>query len=58
MTGDGSLGLVRGDNDVPADLSPPPQVRDYDQVEREIEAELDKVGPIDLLKQTFGGGSP
>ncbi len=51
VTGDGSLGLVRGRDDVPSALSPPPEVRDYDQMQRQIESELDKVGALDVLRR-------
>jgi len=53
VTGDGSLGLVRGQTDTSTDLSPPPEVRDYEQIEQQIDAKLDEVSTLDVLKHTF-----
>lgn len=48
VTGDGSLGLARADSDEPGMLPPPPDVRDYPQLEREIAAEIDEIGAGDV----------
>lgn len=53
VTGDGSLGLGKAQGEPPT-LSPPPQVRDYDQLEREIEADVERIGVGDVLQQVFG----
>ena len=55
VTGNGSLGLVRSDEAAP--LSPPPPVKDYAEIKAELEADLDRVGPGDVLRKalSFGG---
>jgi hypothetical protein len=53
VTGDGSLGLTLADRNAPPDLSPPPQVRDYDQIEREVKVDVDRIGVGDVMGQIF-----
>ncbi|HEX7010200.1 MAG TPA: hypothetical protein VF184_09465 [Phycisphaeraceae bacterium] len=55
VTGDGSLGLKRLEGDEPSVLSPPPQVRDYPQIEAQVQAQMETIGPLDVLKQLTGG---
>ena len=49
VTGDGSLGLARSPGDAPAELAPPPPVRDYQPVETQLDASLRELGPGELL---------
>ena len=51
VTGDGSLGLAKSDTDAPTPLSPPPPVRDYPQIEAEIQAELTEIGASEVLRR-------
>lgn len=48
VTGDGSLGLARADSPDPGVLPPPPDVRDYPELERQIAAEIDEIGAGDV----------
>lgn len=50
VTGDGSLGLARVDGEAEVVLSPPPPVRDYEKLEREIDDSLADVKFGDVLK--------
>ncbi len=54
VTGDGSLGLSQIDEQTEAPLSPPPEVRDYEQIEREIDRQAEAIGPADVLRQILG----
>lgn len=49
VTGDGSLGLAQLEPETPAVLAPPPPVRDYPQIEREIDEQIDRIGIRDVL---------
>jgi len=55
VTGDGSLALTRHEQADRPQLEPAPQVKDYAQIEGEIEQQLDTIGPIDVLKYVFTG---
>ncbi len=54
VTGDGSLGLTQIDPDATIDLTPAPPVRDYPQIERELDARIDRIGPLDVLQRGLG----
>ena len=47
VTGDGSLGLAQGQH--PAQLAPPPPVKDYQQLQSELAGDLDSIGPGAVL---------
>ncbi len=50
VTGDGSLGLARAPHGQSTYLAPPPPVKDYPLMDREVSAELDQIAPADVLK--------
>ena len=50
VTGDGSLGLARSPDDAPAELAPPPPVRDYEPIEAALDASLRELGPGEVLR--------
>lgn len=45
VTGDGSLGLTRREEDEASDLAPPPEVRRYQPVEGIVDAQLSSIRP-------------
>ena len=51
ITGDGSLGLAKLQNDEAAELVHAPPVRQFEPIEDAIEQDLDRITVIDLLKQ-------
>jgi len=51
MTGTGSLGLTRLGESEEAELVPPPEVKDFEEMERELEAELRDVTPGEVLRR-------
>ncbi len=53
VTGDGSLGLVKTNVKESATLSGPPPVRDYDQLEKEIDEALAHVSFTDVLRRAI-----
>lgn len=54
VTGDGSLGLVKTDGKRRTPLAAAPDVRDYEQIEREIHQKVDAIGPGDVIGSVFG----
>ncbi len=55
VTGDGSLGLVPVEGDRPTQLTPAPQVYDYEQIDKQLRARIDRIGPGDVVDHLFGG---
>ena len=55
VTGDGSLGLEKRDADAPAELSPPPKVRDYEQMQQQLQKQIDEVSATDVMHYWLGG---
>ena len=55
VTGDGSLGLAKTDANPPATLSGPPPVRDYEQVDKQINEAMAQATFGEVLKRTFSG---
>ena len=55
VTGDGSLGLAKTDAKADVTLSGPPPVRDYAQIEKQINEALAHVTFADVLKRIFTG---
>jgi len=53
VSGDGSLALTRA-SDVPTDLRGAPQVRDYAEIERTLEEELERITLADVLERLTG----
>ncbi len=56
VTGDGSLGLARAEGDDPVDLTTSPDVRDYEPISEQAQAEVDRIGPGDVVKRLVGIG--
>jgi hypothetical protein len=56
VTGDGSLGLAKMDAKANVALSGPPPVRDYDQIEKQINEAMAHVTFGDVLKHIFTSG--
>ena len=57
VTGDGSLGLAKTDAKADVTLSGPPPVRDYAQIEKQINEALARVTFADVLKRIFTRGN-
>lgn len=57
VTGDGSLGLAKTDAKADVTLSGPPPVRDYAQIEKQINEALARVTFGDVLKRIFTRGN-
>src|SRR5690606_30963413 len=55
VTGDGSLGLQQASGPEPAELSPAPPVRDFDEIKDEARREAQRVGLLDAIKALYGG---
>ncbi|MFA9476909.1 hypothetical protein ACERK3_01250 [Phycisphaerales bacterium AB-hyl4] len=53
VTGSGALGLTRIEADDVVELAPPPQVRDYQQVETEVSDRLREISTGDVVRQLF-----
>lgn len=58
VTGGGSLGLAKIDDQAEVQLVEPPIVRDYPQIERDLQQQVDAVGPTDVLRRLVGATSP
>ncbi len=56
VTGDGSLGLAKSDTNTNVMLAGPPPVRDYDQIDKQIDEEMSRVTVGDVLKRIFSSG--
>ena len=57
VTGDGSLGLVKADGKANTILSGPPPVRDYNQLEKQINEAMADVSFGDVLRRFVTGGN-
>lgn len=55
VTGDGSLGLAKATTDTPAELTPPPAVRDYPQILEQADAEIRDISATEVLRKLVGG---
>ena len=51
VTGDGSLGLAKVDDDTGVELISSPSVRDYDLIEKETSARVDKISPSQVIRE-------
>ena len=52
VSGDGSLGLAHLDPGEPEpELAPPPPVKSYEQVEAELGARIERIGPAQVLRR-------
>jgi len=53
-TGDGSLTLAAVPEGQPVTLSAPPELGEFDEFESDIDAEIDKISPADILDALLG----
>jgi hypothetical protein len=51
VTGDGSLGLMKVEGDQPTPLTPAPQVHDFAEIEKQINARIDRIGPREVWQR-------
>lgn len=56
VTGDGSLGLARQDDPRPGTLPAAPDIRDYDEFEKTVAAEIERIDAADVWGWLTGGG--
>jgi hypothetical protein len=56
VTGDGSLGLARQDDPRPGTLPAPPDIRDYDEIEKTLAAEIERIDASDVWGWITGSG--
>ena len=54
VTGDGSLGLAKATGDQPVDLTATPPVRNFQPVDEQARAEVDRIGPGDVVRRLVG----
>jgi hypothetical protein len=53
--GDGALGLARVDDDAVINLSSPPEIGSFEEVQSAVDEEIEKVGWRDVLSAVIGG---
>lgn len=53
VTGSGALGLTRVADEAEVELSSPPAVRDYEQIEAEVADRLEAISTGDVVRQLF-----
>ncbi len=54
VTGDGSLGLAKAEPADIVDLQHAPPVRDYEELQEQIDSQVDAIGPADVFKYWIG----
>ena len=54
VTGDGSLGLARRNPDTTTGLQSAPAVRDYPPIEVQADADVQRIGALDVLRWLGG----
>jgi hypothetical protein len=54
-TAGGALGLVRAPDDTPADLRPPPQLRDFAAIDAEAREHVRRLSFLDVIRRVLGG---
>lgn len=54
VTGDGSLGLAKSESGEPAALAPPPPIREFEPIERSVDAQLGAIEPLEALRALAG----
>lgn len=57
VTGDGSLGLARQSDPTPGTLPPAPDIRDYEEIEKTLAAEIERIDAGDVWAWLTGGES-
>ncbi|MCG8508309.1 MAG: hypothetical protein MI741_03690, partial [Rhodospirillales bacterium] len=55
VSGDGSLKLSKVDPETIVELAPPPPVRDYEEIEQEIEEEVGEIRAGEVFGRIIGG---
>ncbi len=56
VTGNGALELKKADDNAKREpLVAMPKVKDYDQIEKELNTKVDEISPGDVVKSLFGG---
>lgn len=58
VSGNGALSLSRVSPDTVLPLSAPPEVATYDELTRQIDAEVDRISPLDVLRRLVSGPEP
>lgn len=53
-SGDGALALTRVDDDAVVSLSPPPEIKGYDEIQSQVDEEIDKVSWRDVFSAVLG----
>ncbi len=53
VTGDGSLGLAKREDDAPTPLEPAPPVGDYAQIEAQIASELEQIRMTEVIRHLW-----
>lgn len=56
VTGDGSLGLARREQEEEVTLSPPPPVREYPQIEDRVRRDILELGPRAIFEKLLDNG--
>lgn len=56
-SGDGALALTRVPEDQIVNLSPPPEIGGFDEIESQVDEEIDRVSWRDVLSAVLGGES-
>jgi hypothetical protein len=54
VTGDGSLGIEKREGEDKIELTPAPPVRDYPQIEKEVDDKISEIGVGDVLGRLVG----
>jgi len=54
VTGSGALDISKVDEDAQVELISAPRVQDYEQIRKELRAEIDKIGPGDVIGHLIG----
>jgi hypothetical protein len=55
VTGDGSLGLARAEGEVETPLAAPPEVRDYEQMEKDARTQIGRIGAGEVWRRLVRG---
>ena len=55
VTTNGALSIVRKKDDEITPLRPPPEIREFDQMERKLRSDLAEIGPLDIARRILTG---
>jgi hypothetical protein len=56
VSGNGALGLERSRSGAETKLTPPPVVKEYSEIQADIDADLGRVGAVDVMRWLLSGG--